>query len=665
MPVPFAVRCFGAMLVGALLAYAAHLEFGLGGQGLDWLFNDFVYSGLILGAALTCAARAVLVREERLAWAVMALGLLSWTAGEVYWAAALADLDSPPYPSLADVFYVGLYPCAYVTLVLLIRARVTRIASSQWLDGAIGGMAVAALAASAALGAIVAGTEGDVATVATNLAYPLGDLVLLTLVIGVFGVCRWRPGAAWLLIGAGLVAMALTDGIYLYQTAKETYKEGTLLDVGWPAAALLIARAAWQPAASRERVELEGLRTILVPTLCSLMAIGVLVYQDIGSMDEAGYVLALATMLLVTVRMALAFGENQRMLVRSRREATTDALTGLSNRRRLMADLERQARAATAEDPRAVILFDLDGFKQYNDSFGHPAGDALLARLGGRLASAIEPYGRAYRLGGDEFCAVVRPGRSGLDVITAASTTALTERGEGFSVTSSHGEAVMPLETGEASEALQMADRRMYAEKGGRRTSAGRQTRDVLLSTLREREPELHEHLQDVGETALAVARRFGLSPEELDEVGRAAELHDVGKVAIPDAILNKPGPLDEDEWAFIRRHTVIGERILGAAPALRPVARIVRSSHERFDGEGYPDGLAGEDIPLGARIVAVCDAFHAMISDRPYRPARSAEEAIAELRRCSGSQFDPRVVEAFLASVSAADPLSVEPTPG
>jgi two-component system, cell cycle response regulator len=321
-----------------------------------------------------------------------------------------------------------------------------------------------------------------------------------------------------------------------------------------------------------------------------------------------------------------------------------------------MVDLQREAGLATAEDPRAVVLFDLDGFKQYNDTFGHPAGDALLARLGKRLAAAVKPYGTAYRLGGDEFCALVCPDSTGLDVISAAATAALSESGEGFTVTSSHGEVLIPVETADPSEALQLADRRMYAEKGGRRTSAGRQTRDVLLSTLREREPELHEHLQDVGQTALAVGRRLGLTPEGLDEIARAAELHDVGKIAIPDAILLKPGPLDEEEWAFMRRHTIIGERILGSAAALRPVARIVRSSHERWDGTGYPDGLGGEDIPLGARIVAVCDAFHAMTSDRPYRAAFSEDEAVAELQRSAGSQFDPRVVDAFLGALRAGD---------
>ena len=127
------------------------------------------------------------------------------------------------------------------------------------------------------------------------------------------------------------------------------------------------------------------------------------------------------------------------------------------------------------------------------------------------------------------------------------------------------------------------------------------------------------------------------MASEQLDELARAAELHDIGKVAIPDAILNKPGPLDDDEWSFMRRHTIIGERILGAAPALRPVARLVRASHESWDGNGYPDGLAGEEIPLGARIVAVCDAYHAMISDRPYREAMLPAEAVAELRALCG----------------------------
>jgi two-component system cell cycle response regulator len=146
----------------------------------------------------------------------------------------------------------------------------------------------------------------------------------------------------------------------------------------------------------------------------------------------------------------------------------------------------------------------------------------------------------------------------------------------------------------------------------------------------------------------------MGITGAMLDDVERAAELHDIGKIAIPDAILNKPGPLDLEEWSFMRRHTLIGESMLSAAPALQGAAKIVRSSHERIDGEGYPDGLRGDEIPLASRIVFVCDAFHAMTSDRPYGVAGTVPDALAELADCAGTQFDPAVVEAFKAEIAS-----------
>jgi HD-GYP domain-containing protein (c-di-GMP phosphodiesterase class II) len=164
----------------------------------------------------------------------------------------------------------------------------------------------------------------------------------------------------------------------------------------------------------------------------------------------------------------------------------------------------------------------------------------------------------------------------------------------------------------------------------------------------RERRPDLHEHLLDVAELARTVATELGMSEEQRDEVFRAAELHDTGKMAIPDAILGKPGPLEPEEWDFMREHPLIGERIIAAAPALVPVARLVRSSHERWDGGGYPDGLRGDQIPLGARVIAVCDAYDAMRSERPYSVAMVAARALEELRTGAGTQFDPDVVAAF-----------------
>jgi HD-GYP domain-containing protein (c-di-GMP phosphodiesterase class II) len=196
----------------------------------------------------------------------------------------------------------------------------------------------------------------------------------------------------------------------------------------------------------------------------------------------------------------------------------------------------------------------------------------------------------------------------------------------------------------------------MYADKFSRRPSPEQQSRDVLLGALYERYPELHDHLEAVGDLAERVARRMELTAEDVAWTRRAGELHDVGKVAIPDAILRKPGPLDEDEWLFMQRHTVVGERILEVAPSLSQVARLVRSHHERVDGKGYPDGLEGDQIPLGARIVAVCDAYHAMTAGRVYKPAVSHAEAAAELRRNSGRQFDRSVVEAFCDIVLEED---------
>jgi diguanylate cyclase (GGDEF)-like protein len=336
------------------------------------------------------------------------------------------------------------------------------------------------------------------------------------------------------------------------------------------------------------------------------------------------------------------------------RAANSDGLTGLGNRRRLMADFAAALGDATEERPLLLAFFDLDGFKAYNDAYGHPAGDALLARFGRRLALFVGDQGTAYRMGGDEFCvlAFVDGRGAGLDLVANAAE-ALSERGEGFVVTSSWGAALLPLDAAEAEGAFHLADERMYAQKSSSRSSASSQSASVLMRVVSERDAELGDHLSEVASLAETLGRRFGLAEEEIIEMRRAAALHDIGKVAIPQAILDKPGPLDQGEWDFIRHHPLIGERIMLAAPSLARSARLVRSSHEFFDGSGYPDRLRGQEIPLGARIIAVCDAFEAMTSDRPYHERRARGDALAELRRCAGTQFDPEVVEAFAAALA------------
>lgn len=337
-----------------------------------------------------------------------------------------------------------------------------------------------------------------------------------------------------------------------------------------------------------------------------------------------------------------------------REQALTDVLTKLGNRRKLTADVEDRLHEASASNPLVLILFDLDGFKSYNDTFGHLAGDAVLARLGSKLAAAVASHGTAYRLGGDEFCVLLAAQSAELHTVVAAAAGALEERGENFAVGASYGAVLMPHEATNLDFALQLADERMYARKRGRPSVAADQTRDVLIRIMHAKQPSLEDHAGEVALLCQRVGRRFSMSGEELDELVRAAELHDVGKVGIPDAILDKAGSLTGAERDFVRQHTLLGERILNAAPALRPVAMIVRASHERWDGHGYPDRLAGEDIPLGARIIAACDAFEAMTTDRCYREAMSREAACEELLREAGNQFDPKVVDALVRELHA-----------
>jgi two-component system cell cycle response regulator len=177
-----------------------------------------------------------------------------------------------------------------------------------------------------------------------------------------------------------------------------------------------------------------------------------------------------------------------------------------------------------------------------------------------------------------------------------------------------------------------------------------------------ERDTDLSTHISRVAELSIATARELGLAEHEITRIGLAAQLHDIGKTAIPESILNKPGPLDDEEWGFVRSHTLVGERIIAAAPSLAHTATLVRSSHERIDGNGYPDRLAGDDIPLGSRIIAVCDAYDAMIAPRPYRNPRSVSDALSELQDWAGSQFDPDIVEAFITVASHRETLVSTP---
>ena len=646
------------LLLVAMVDALAGLEFG----PLEGFVSKWSYNLVLLGSASACLARGLLVESGRRAWVLMGASLVLWTCGNIYYSMVLWDASVIPVPSISDGFWIVFYPFAFASVASLVRNRVKTSGLYLWLDGAMGALATGAVVTTLAFGSLFEATSGDAVALATNFSYPVGDLLLISMVVGAIGLSGWRIDSLWGWLGGGLLLFALVDSVYLIQVANETWLPGNVFEAGWPAAMLCIAFAAWRPQSKTKEINLSGVRLITMPLLFASMALGLVVYDHFSRVNLIALGMASTALGVVVVRMIFTFRQNVDMLDSSQIEAMTDPLTGLGNRRRLMLDLEGTCARTTSLEPVALIIFDLNGFKHYNDTFGHLAGDALLTRLGRSLATGA---GRdhAYRLGGDEFCVLADCAGVNPENIATRLLAALSEKGNGFSIGAAAGWTVIPTEETSPSDALRSADRRMYESKNGGRVSEGRLAGNVLMQVLQERDPRLQLHLNGVASLAEEVCVQLGLPQAESQTVCLAAELHDVGKVAVPDEVLNKPGRLDDDEMNFIRQHTIIGQRILGVSPALSVVAQLVRSSHEAFDGKGYPDALKGEAIPLGSRIVAVCDAFDAMISERPYRQAMSVSEALAELERCAGSQFDPTVVKAFVAArragpVPKPDPL-------
>jgi diguanylate cyclase (GGDEF)-like protein len=358
-----------------------------------------------------------------------------------------------------------------------------------------------------------------------------------------------------------------------------------------------------------------------------------------------------------------AAGLEARLADRSR----TDPRTGLLTVEAFHGDAEAVlAHAANAEQPASLALIDIDDFRSLNARRGTAAGDAALLAVAGRLRGLTRTSDVLGRTGADEL-AVLMPGtplagaRSCCDRLIA-QLEGDDVPGAGF-VTVSAGVATHhPGTTVERLLAAAAAGLDLARLEGGARTEARpaearvdplraqAHVIDALAAALAERDRYTGEHSASVVELAKTVAAALGLDEIEVERVGHAALLHDIGKVGVPDRILHKTGPLAGDEWELMREHPLIGERILRAIPGLGGVARMVRHEHERFDGGGYPDGLRGDGIPIGSRIILACDAYHAMTSDRAYRRAMEHEEAIAELARGAGSQFDPKIVGALVS---------------
>jgi diguanylate cyclase (GGDEF)-like protein len=336
----------------------------------------------------------------------------------------------------------------------------------------------------------------------------------------------------------------------------------------------------------------------------------------------------------------------------------TDPLTGALNRRgfeeRLDAELGESVRSGR---PLTLVLLDLDDFKAVNDSRGHAAGDELLCWVVSTVNDALRPFDAVGRLGGDEF-AIVLPGAARGDALEVAARVRekLTE-----GVSAAMGVASFPVDGSDREELHQRADAELYAAKHGAKFSFGPAPRDLgwaasLAQTVDRRMTPVDDHSSAVARYATAIARQLGWDGEEVSLLGIAGMLHDIGKVALPDRILAGPGELSAEEHDHhVRRQPELAAELVSRVEGLEPAVAWIRSAHEQWDGGGYPDGLSGEAIPLGSRILHVADAFASMTGRRSYREPMSVETALEELSRNSGTQFDPACVQALTAHVAGS----------
>jgi diguanylate cyclase (GGDEF)-like protein len=378
--------------------------------------------------------------------------------------------------------------------------------------------------------------------------------------------------------------------------------------------------------------------------------------------------------------------ENSQLYARAEQRARIDELTGLFNRRHFEERLKEEiARHSRYSDIFSISLLDLDNFKTYNDIYGHPSGDILLNQTGKIIRSSVRSADQAFRYGGDEFV-VILPHTTMDDawVVAERVRQAIAKEMEKreIDITCSIGLASYPSDGVISGELITVADTALYFAKrtGGNRVylsskilsesqdNAGTYARRnglsaiyALVSTVEAKDPYTYGHSRKVNTYAVALAEAIGLSPEEVSRVSTAALLHDIGKIGVPDKVLNKKGKLNAEDWEAIKAHPRLGATIVGNVPNLVPCVSIILHHHERWDGSGYPEGLKGEEIPIEARILAIADSFEAMSSARPYRPALCGEKVLKQLRLGAGSQFDPKLVEVFIGIIEAGFPEEVK----
>ncbi len=435
------------------------------------LYDGWVGNLAYFGCAVLAGLRAALVRDrQRAGWTAIAVALALFAAGNLAWTTYVQFMDPVPFPSLQDALFLPFYPVAYAGIVLLAHDALPRRGSSAiWLDGIIAALGVAALGAVTIIAMVDRANTGDRGDIATNFAYPVGALVLVTMLVAVFAVQGWRPGRGWWALGGGLALFGVADSVYSVQALQETYVTGTVLDSLWMIGTFLMATAAWQSSGALTP-DVRKTQPVVVPGAFLMTSLCIVVYGTFHDVLPLGVLLATATLLLAIVRMGSAFRQLQ-SLAESKREARTDELTGLPNRRLFYETLHTSLELGSGRQHLAVLMIDLDRFKEINDSLGHHVGDEVLRQLGPRLATVVGADGTVARLGGDEFGLLVSPLYDDFQAIRVAervredlrrsflleNITLHVDASIGIAIAPDHGDAAATL--------LQRADVAMYEAK--------------------------------------------------------------------------------------------------------------------------------------------------------------------------------------------------------
>jgi diguanylate cyclase (GGDEF)-like protein len=450
----------------------------VGGASFEQFVRDWLTSAVYILVGVIVTWRASRIADGRRYWMIFAFGISIYGTGNVLWAVWVEHLPNPPIPSVCDGMWLTLYPCCYVGLLGLAHLRERRMPARIWLDSIIAAVGVAAVGAAIVVRPVLASVSGgSTAAVVTEMAYPLCDLLLAALVVGVLALRGWRLDRMWMMLGVGFLALAAADCMYALQVAGGAAAPSAATNFAYDVGVLLLAVAAWQPAAARTADTTPGPALLAIPATFTASALGLLIYDHFSRLDPLALALALGTIVAAFARTALAF-RDVGALAETRRQALTDDLTSMPNRRHFRRRLADAVVASRASDTSvALLLFDLDHFKELNDTLGHDAGDELLRQVGGRLRTMLRASDTAARLGGDEFgvilcdpCTSAQAERVA-DKILAAIAEPFPIKGLSLRVTASIGIALFPEHAPDEEQLMQHADVAMYEAK---RTRAGR-----------------------------------------------------------------------------------------------------------------------------------------------------------------------------------------------